>query len=79
MDYIEKHNALADLGKMTFRLRMNQYGDLTLKEFRKEVLGFDRDLLFPNNLNRFRSHRVNRSFTAPNTIGLFLRIFLNFR
>lgn len=40
MHYIHKHNFEADLGQHTYRLGMNQYGDLTNAEFRKMLLGY---------------------------------------
>lgn len=36
---IRKHNYEADLGKKTYRLGMNQFGDLTTEEFAKKVIG----------------------------------------
>ena len=42
LGYIEKHNGEAKVGKHTFFLKMNKFGDLTNLEFRNTLNGFNR-------------------------------------
>jgi len=44
VEIIRKHNIEADLGLHTYTLGMNKYGDMTLKEFVKQMNGIDLSL-----------------------------------
>lgn len=61
MRYIEKHNFEADLGRHSYRLGMNKYGDLTNTEYRKQLLGY--------HYNSTRS-KDGASFLAPSFVQL---------
>lgn len=59
LKFIEKHNAEADNGVHTFRVAMNQFGDMTNEEFRRQMNGYrmsdkstveDRDYFVPENV-----------------------------
>jgi len=59
LKFIEKHNAEAENGVHTFRVAMNQFGDMTNEEFRRQMNGYrmsdkstveDRDYFVPENV-----------------------------
>jgi len=57
--YIRKHNLDADLGLHTFTMEMNKFGDMTHKEFVKQMNGFKMNITAKRNeLNR-------NTFVAP--------------
>ena len=41
LKFINTHNLEASLGKHTFRVAMNKFGDLTNKEFTRQMTGFN--------------------------------------
>jgi cathepsin L len=41
LKYINQHNMEADVGKHTYRLKMNKYGDMTGQEFARTMNGFN--------------------------------------
>ncbi|CAF0712111.1 unnamed protein product [Brachionus calyciflorus] len=48
LEMIEQHNAKADAGEVSYRLAMNQFGDMTPHEFSIVHNGFDSGLAWPN-------------------------------
>lgn len=44
LKFINDHNKKFDKGLVTYKLAMNEYGDLTNKEFEKKTNGLDRGL-----------------------------------
>jgi len=54
-DFIKKHNSEAALGKHSFTVRMNQFGDLTVREFSRMVNGYNNTMKInlPSNNNLF--------------------------
>lgn len=61
MNYVQRHNFEADLGRHSYRLGMNQYADLTNAEFRQQLLGY-----------RFNVSRKRQgsAFLAPSNVVL---------
>ncbi len=61
MRFIQKHNFEADLGRHTFRVGMNAYGDLTNAEYRQLLLGY-----------RFNASRKSEgaTFLPPSNVQL---------
>jgi cathepsin L len=55
--FIQKHNVEESLGQHTYTVKMNKYGDLTNKEFRAMMNGFD-----------VKAHRINQQ-NKPALIG----------
>nr|XP_005165198.1 cathepsin L, like isoform X1 [Danio rerio] len=62
---IELHNLEHSVGKHTFRLGMNQFGDMTNEEFRQAMNGYNRD---PNRKSKGSLFIEPSFFTAPQQI-----------
>jgi cathepsin L len=61
--YIQQHNIEADLGKHTYWLKMNKYGDMTNQEFVRTLNGF--------NMTRAMKSAVNRpTFLKPSNVKI---------
>ena len=69
MRMIRRHNADARVGKQTFSLKMNRFGDLSNREFRSLENGFSMSLLELNPVNRsFANTAENLSFAIPASV-----------
>lgn len=79
MEYIEKHNKRADNGEVSFRLKMNKFGDITPREFSKLLNGFDEGLKqHQNNTFEVLSQNSTENIKASFSIGRnFEFFFLN--
>jgi len=67
IEIIRKHNLEADLGLHTYTLGMNKYGDMTLKEFVKQMNGLDLslNLSFSGTCDKFVAPA---NFKRPDTV-----------
>jgi cathepsin L len=64
---IRKHNLEADLGLHTYTLGMNKYGDMTIKEFVKQMNGLDLSLNRTNGADR-HTYRAPANFKLPDSV-----------
>lgn len=73
LNYIEKHNEEAKIGKHSFFLRMNKFGDLTNTEFRAIYNGFNRT----KTMEKAPSRKVFQmpNVKIPDSVGMFSRTY----
>lgn len=78
LEFIENHNAKADMGQVSYRLAINQFGDMTPHEFGIVYNGFDHGLSWPT--QNFESFIKNLNQSNPTSVGKnqFYFIFLNY-
>ena len=67
LEFIEKHNAKADAGEVSYRLAMNQFGDMTPNEFSKLNNGFDMFLGWPS--SSVKTYKYNANLKTPKSAG----------
>lgn len=67
LEFIENHNAKADIGQVSYRLAINQFGDMTPHEFGILYNGFDHGLSWPT--QNFESFSQNASHNNPTSVG----------
>lgn len=72
LEFIEKHNAKADNGEISFRLAMNQFGDMTSHEFGILQNGFDNGLSWPS--QKSEVFPFNSSHKNPSSVGKFFSL-----
>ncbi|RNA25138.1 cathepsin L [Brachionus plicatilis] len=66
LEFIEKHNARADIGEVSYRLAVNQFADMTSHEFSILENGFDHGLFWPSQKSEVFPH--NASHKNPSSV-----------
>jgi hypothetical protein len=69
MQFIENHNTRTRLRRSSYLVRMNQFGDLTLREYLKFVNGFDRSLLLAKKKQKILLFTGSRFKNFPPKFG----------
>jgi cathepsin L len=67
IEIIRKHNLEADLGLHTYTLGMNKYGDMTIKEFVKQMNGLDLSLNL-SFVGTCDQYRAPANFKLPDSV-----------